>query len=131
MQLKPQRKGARVIAAAIGLFIVVEQPAAQDAGRDSGSAQAADPSPSPDARSDQPGRSQMLSTEQLDRIGGILERQGSPDEKTGLEVIEASSSRGRQSSSPCRRKSPASPPATSTIRSHGWTESCASWIRRR
>jgi hypothetical protein len=58
-----------------------------DAGRGAGSTQTAAPGPSPDPRSDQPGRAQMLTPEQQQAIARILTADGVPADATGIEEV--------------------------------------------
>jgi hypothetical protein len=58
-----------------------------DAGRGAGSSQTADPSPYPDPRSDQAGRSQMLTPEEQQEIARLLTAEGVPSDVTGVEEV--------------------------------------------
>ena len=58
-----------------------------DAGRGAGSTQTDAAGPSPDPRSDQPGRSQMLAPEEMEQIARILLADGAPIESTGIDDV--------------------------------------------
>lgn len=58
-----------------------------DAGRGTGSTQTTAPGPSPDPRSDQPGRAQMLTAEEEQRIARLLTAKGVPTDTTGIEEV--------------------------------------------
>jgi hypothetical protein len=81
----------RILAAALpvlaALTVAGSGSWAQDAGRGGGSTQTDAPSPEPDPRSDDPGRSQMLSDAELGQIAAILRRSSPPAFEVGVDEM--------------------------------------------